>query len=73
MLVCCNQTARKEYSGLRLSRLREADLLFGASFFSYRDIKGLLCKINHGGIGMGTEFLQFQSLTKTLYLCVFFL
>ena len=34
--------------------LRGADLLFGARFFSYRDIKGLLCKINHGGIGMGT-------------------
>ena len=73
MPVCCNQTARKACSGPPLSRLREADLLFGARFFSYRDIEGLLCKINHGRIGMGTELLQFQSFAEALYLCVFLL
>ena len=45
--------------GMPPCHLREADLLFGARFFSYRDVEGLLCKINHGRIGVGTEFLQF--------------
>ena len=35
----------KEVPGLPLSRLSEADLLFSARFFSYRDVEGLLCKI----------------------------
>ena len=76
LIICLSAVTKqpaKRAQGRPLSRLREADLLFGARFFSYRDIEGLLCKINHGRIGMGTELLQFQSFAEALYLCVFLL
>ena len=37
-LVCCTQTVHKEFSEGCPENSREADLLFGASFFSYGDV-----------------------------------
>lgn len=52
-LVCCNQTVHKEFLEVSPDISREADLLFGASFFSYGDIEVLLSDFNHRLIGFG--------------------
>ena len=58
-IVCCNQTVRRGGSGLRLCTPRVADLLFGARFFSYRDVEGLFRDVNHRVVSLGPQLFQF--------------
>ena len=67
-LVCCTQTVHKEFSEVSLDISREADLLFGASFFSYGDIEVLLRDFNHCLIRFGSQISHIQRILKSFIL-----
>ena len=54
MIACYNQTARKESPEMPPGCSRVAGLLFGARFFSDRDVEGFFGHVNHRVIRLGT-------------------